>query len=379
MTSKDIQNAAIGDTLWDDQVKGLHLRVFPGKKVFYLYFRTKQHRQKRPKLGPYGILTLAGAREIARTTLANHLMGKVEATQYPNRTVQDLYNHWEEVHLYEKLKEGSRREYKRSWKVYILPAMGKSYLDEVTERQCQELYHSLHKTPSQANRVMATLRAGFNLAEDWGWKPRNTNPMQVTLKKEPARERYPDASESVRLIKALDAGEKDDPLFVNYIWLLALTGARPGELLTAKWEWITPDGLRLPAAKRKEFGRTIALSEEARDVLSRIPKTVRNPYIFPGRRKGRHAVNYNKLWHALLGDAKVTDLQMRDLRRYFASITLSGGISLDEVGQLLGHTQSQTTRRYAYLMKGKRQEAVEKTSTELIRLRVKAREKESHP
>lgn len=60
---------------------------------------------------------------------------------------------------------------------------------------------------------------------------------------------------------------------------------------------------------------------------------------------------------------------MRDLRRYFASILLSEGSTLDSVGQLLGHTQTQTTRRYAYLMQGAGKLGVESAANYFARLK----------
>ncbi len=41
---------------------------------------------------------------------------------------------------------------------------------------------------------------------------------------------------------------------------------------------------------------------------------------------------------------------MYDLRHSFASAGLAAGLKLEEIGQLLGHTSSQTTKRYAHLM-----------------------------
>ena len=38
------------------------------------------------------------------------------------------------------------------------------------------------------------------------------------------------------------------------------------------------------------------------------------------------------------------------LRHTFASLLVSGGASLEMIGKLLGHTQMQTTQRYAHLM-----------------------------
>ena len=44
------------------------------------------------------------------------------------------------------------------------------------------------------------------------------------------------------------------------------------------------------------------------------------------------------------------DARMHDLRHTYASILASHGLSLPIIGSLLGHTQAQTTQRYAHLM-----------------------------
>jgi site-specific recombinase XerD len=43
------------------------------------------------------------------------------------------------------------------------------------------------------------------------------------------------------------------------------------------------------------------------------------------------------------------DLRIHDLRHSFASLLVSGGASLPMIGAMLGHTQVQTTHRYAHL------------------------------
>ena len=42
-------------------------------------------------------------------------------------------------------------------------------------------------------------------------------------------------------------------------------------------------------------------------------------------------------------------VRLHDLRHSFASILVSAGASLPLIGQMLGHTQPQTTARYAHL------------------------------
>ena len=41
---------------------------------------------------------------------------------------------------------------------------------------------------------------------------------------------------------------------------------------------------------------------------------------------------------------------MHDLRHTYASVLASAGLSLPIIGALLGHTQPQTTARYAHLL-----------------------------
>ena len=43
------------------------------------------------------------------------------------------------------------------------------------------------------------------------------------------------------------------------------------------------------------------------------------------------------------------DVRLHDLRHSFASVGAAGGMGLPIVGKLLGHTQAQTTARYAHL------------------------------
>ena len=51
--------------------------------------------------------------------------------------------------------------------------------------------------------------------------------------------------------------------------------------------------------------------------------------------------------------------RIHDLRHSFASILVSAGASLPLIGQLLGHTQVQTTHRYAHLFDRPMRDAAE--------------------
>ena len=48
--------------------------------------------------------------------------------------------------------------------------------------------------------------------------------------------------------------------------------------------------------------------------------------------------------------AELEDVRLHDLRHSFASIGAASGLSLPIIGALLGHSQVQTTARYAHLI-----------------------------
>ena len=54
-------------------------------------------------------------------------------------------------------------------------------------------------------------------------------------------------------------------------------------------------------------------------------------------------------WRRIHGAAGLEDVRIHDLRHTFASGGLAVGEGLSMIGKLLGHTQVQTTARYAHL------------------------------
>jgi site-specific recombinase XerD len=60
-------------------------------------------------------------------------------------------------------------------------------------------------------------------------------------------------------------------------------------------------------------------------------------------------VNLKDPWSAIREVAGLADVRVHDLRHSFGSVGAAGGASLVVIGALLGHTQPQTTQRYAHL------------------------------
>ena len=74
-----------------------------------------------------------------------------------------------------------------------------------------------------------------------------------------------------------------------------------------------------------------------------------NPYVVAGRNAGVHLTDLQPFWQRVRGRAGLKDARIHDLRHTFASIAVNNGQSLPMIGKLLGHTQVQTTARYAHL------------------------------
>ena len=134
-----------------------------------------------------------------------------------------------------------------------------------------------------------------------------------------------------------------------------VTGSRVGEVRQARFEQFNLElgSWSKPAAttKQRKIHRIPISAEVAAIVRQRqllVPKG--NPWLFPGDVPGQPIKEIRRFWINVQKDAKLPDVRIHDLRHTFASLLVSGGASLEMIGKLLGHSQMQTTQRYAHLM-----------------------------
>lgn len=200
-----------------------------------------------------------------------------------------------------------------------------------------------------------------------GLRPEGTNPCRHVKKyEEKKRERYLTTEELSQLSETLNAVHAEEPSSrpaVNAIRLLILTGCRLGEIQTLKWEYVDPPYLRLPDSKTG--ARKIPLGEGAERVLANIEREEDNPYVIAGRVKGQHLTDLQRPWRRIRKRADLNDVRLHDLRHTYASHALASGLPIEMVGKLLGHSQIQTTMRYAHLADDPVREAAERVSATL--------------
>lgn len=361
-TRKPLTNTAInatlpGDILYDDRMPGLYVRCNTGGRSFMLYYRTKVGKQRRLKIGAYPVISIAAAREIAKSMLVQvaagndpmddreKAKGEITLDKLWERCERDVYPHWQKGPGRKIWHYHARLLYKNN----VSPKLGKKGVSTIDYDDVVKVHQALRSSITTANRTIAVLGRMLKLAERWKLRPTGSNPCQhVERFPEQSRRRYATPAELKRLGPILERKAEQNPTGVAFLYLLMFSGARPSEI-----EKGTPDMLqrveragdvygvlRLPNGKTG--ARDVFLPPQAMRVLDKLP---------PNRKHlaGRPRIP-RVLWENVRQEAGLPDLWARDMRRTFATVALSNGVPIGVVGELLGHASTQTTKIYAKLL-----------------------------
>lgn len=348
--------------LWDDRLAGFGVKCLPtGVKRYIVKYRTsgggRNARQRWLTLGSHGQLTPDQAFKLAQQALAAVARGEdPQGEKAESRVIQTVADLWvrfdNEVLAHRKPK--TRHDYGALWKRVLAPRLGKVPVRQVARKDIEGVHNAHRQTPYQANRALAVFSKMMNLAEAWELRPTGSNPCRhVQRYAEKPRNRYLNAEELQAIGRAMfDLQERRQlsDSAANAIRLLLFTGARLNEMLGCKWEWVDTDRnvIRLPDSKTG--AKLVFLSEAATAVLeNQRSLTGHEAYVFAGPGAKGHMVNLTKPWARVCALAGISEVRLHDLRHTAASVAVGQGMSLPVIGRLLGHTQAQTTQRYAHV------------------------------
>lgn len=366
--------------VYDDEVVGFGCRVTSaGARSFVLTYRI-EGRERRITIGAWPDWSVTAGRERAKELKReidqgrDPLAARSEARSAP--IIRDLIDRYVAEHA-SKLAARSCSDQASMLRKFVEPVWGARKVADITHEDVDKLLADVAKgqprafhakgrakaklkkartasftpRPIRANRVGEVLRKMFNLA--MRWRMRTDNPaLGFTRSPEQPRERYLSKDEINRLSSAL--ADHPNRRGGDVIRLILLTGARRGEALNARWEQFDLEtaAWTKPAATTKQrrlhraplSGAAVAL---LRTIRTRVPED--SPWVFPGEAEGKPLIELKRFWDSVREKADLPDLRIHDLRHTFASLLVSGGMSLPMIGELLGHTQVQTTLRYAHL------------------------------
>jgi integrase len=359
---------------FDAELPGFGVRIMPSGKRFFLVQYRRYGRTRRVMLGQFGPLTAELARRRALMLLAQARSGGSDPAAERDAlrqslTVEQLGARFLKEHVAVRCKPTTQSEYRRSVELFIDPFLGKQRIRSVTTADVAELHGSLSHVPYQANRTLGVLSKMMYLSEIWGLRDRHSNPCEdIQRYPEHKRERFLSLKEVKALGRALDAAESDGSegkYSCTAFRLLLLTGCRLSEIQRLRWEHVYLDEGELRLPDSKTGAKTVHLGAAAIALLRSLPRVEKNPFVIAGKNSGWYLTDLQRPWRRIRSAAVLNEVRIHDLRHTFASGGLAVGEGLSMIGKLLGHTQVQTTARYAHLAADPLKQAADKIAERL--------------
>ncbi len=332
---------------WDEDLKGLGIRVAPsGRKTWVLMYRARgDKRLRRATLGTYPILTLADARDQARSDLSAAAKGRDPASERKAERAAETFGELAEDYMKRYAKKRKRSWFKdrQALDRDLLPRFRHRKAANIKRREVIALLEEIadRGAPVGSNRTLEIIRRIYN----WGIEQEivTVNPCQRISK--PGVERKRDRVLSDDEIKAVwNALEGETPRMRDLFRLRLLTAQRPGEVSRMRWEdidmssgwWTIP-----PEFSKNSLSHRVPLSPAAMDTLRQIEGYGNEKgWVFPSP-TGNGPLR--AVWRAMRNIREQSGVEFRphDLRRTTATrMTGDLGIARLTVSKVLGHVET---------------------------------------
>ena len=295
LTDRAVKAATEPGRMFDGQ--GLFLLVTPGGAKIWKQRITVKGRRQELGLGPYPVVTLAKARDVAlenRRMVRDGLSPKVE-----RRRARGIPTFAELARADFEHRKGGWRSAKhaRDWMAtldrFVFPHLGDRTVDDITTDDVFRVLSPIwHAKPTTGKLVRQRMGAVLAVAVAKGLRSDNpADTVKAMLAKHQSVETkghrslpYGDVAAALAKVRESKANRSTALAFE----FLVLTAARSGEVRFATWSEIDTDaGIWTVPAKRMKAGREhrVPLSARALDVLSaaRSLGTGRSDLVFPGR------------------------------------------------------------------------------------------------
>lgn len=241
-------------------------------------------------------------------------------------------------------------------KVHLLPFFGNKKLNEINNYEIEKFKAKKIKrklNPKSINNLLCVLSKSLSTAEDWQLIDKKPKIKRLTVPQQ--KFDYLSVEESEHIIRHSDGLLKD-------LIIMALhTGLRFGELIALTWKDVNFKENVLTVSKavsRGKLGSTknnkiryIPINKEVMTMLeSRKSLNNKSKLIFPNK-FGKFLIQERcRGWlHDICKKARLRKIGWHTFRHTFASRLAENGISMRTIQELLGHSDTNTTMRYAHL------------------------------
>lgn len=371
--------------LWDSEVIGFGLKITKlGHKSFVFKYRTPEGLTKRLTIGTYSeTMTVEQARKKAKEcAVAVHDGRDPQGEKLSRRdslTVAELLDAYQKSEAFLGKADSTRESDKGRILRHLKPLIGGEFVNQLTAEAVRKAHRDIKegktavtvKTKTRglarvkggegaANKSVMLLSAVYKWALDQTPPLADRNPVNMReAARSGSRERIlQDAEEYQALFTTMTRLENEKILrhaVGDAIRLLALTGARRGEIINLLWRHVDlaaalitiPPALH-KAGKKTGKPRYIGLANEAVEILARQPKGEADERVFKPS-KGDGPIALNKPWRQIRKAAGLPDdLVLHGLRHSIGSQLAMAGGSAAELMETLGHSQMATTARYLH-------------------------------
>lgn len=396
-----VDSAQPGDKesfIWDTELKGFGLKVFPtGAKTFVYQYRTPEGRTRRYTIGKYSnTLTADQARKRAKeiehkVRSGIDPMGEKQARRNA-LTVNELLDLYLESEKFIGNAETTKATDRGRIDRHLRPLLGNEFADKLTTDQIMKAHRAIKEGKTAARvktkaRGLAKVTGGEGTANKsvlllsamFSWAMKNkfakSNPASaMKFGSSSVRDTIiKDADEYGRLFTTLQKMEDEKRIrqaAADAIRFIALTGARRGEVTGLLWQWVDlKSGLITLPPKAHKAGhktgkpRIIALPSEAQAIIARQPEGKPDTRVFLPA-KGTGPLSFGKVWPALRAEANLpANLGLHGLRHSIGTHLAMAGASAVELMETLGHKQITTTLRYIHFAEQARSTLAERAAS----------------
>jgi integrase len=318
--------------IFDAGYPGFALRVSYGGGKSWVYFYRIGGRLRRRSLGTYPAVTLAEARQLWRDAKHQVSLGRDPGWQRASDlNFESVAREWLKR---DQADKRSLKEVTRIVEKELIPQWGQRSIRDIRRHDILVLSDRIadRGATTMARRVMAYVHRLFRWAKSRDLIESNPATDLPKPGREVARDRVLTDAELAAVWKAaVEIGWPYGPA----AQLLILTGARRAEIAELKWSEIHGNTIKLSGARTKNAEpHDMPLSEQALDVLSRMPRIAGSEYVF-GKPLRSGAWSNAKIKFSA---AKIQPWRIHDLRRTASTGMNELGTEPHIVEAVLGHT-----------------------------------------
>ncbi len=264
---------------------------------------------------------------------------------------------------------------KRGHLLWWKKELGSLFLHDVRPSIISELKQKLLSQPNEkgvvrcgstCNRYLASLSHLLTqCVKQWEWV--NENPVRkIAREKEPqGRTRFLSPAERKQLLDACRIS--DNPLLFTFVVILLSTGFRYNEARNLRWSDVDLHHGKATIYKSKNGDvRSVPIRGLALELLRNLSsQSLSIGFVFPSKNKAK-PIEFRRAFRTAIKRSGLSGFRGHDCRHSYATELMAHGLTLGEIGPLLGHRSLSVTKKYSHLMESRSSEAISKMSEQIF-------------